>query len=403
MNPLITADDTLLLWAFLMLAALAAIYVEQNFRWAAKIPGAVFALLIALCASNLGIIPTDAPVYDAVWSYVVPLAIPLLLFQFDLRAVFKESRRLLLLFAISSFGTVLGAILGFILLSKWIPELAKIAGMISASYTGGGVNFAAMVARLEPSKDLTAATIVADNLTMACYFLILIGMVAIPQVRRIWGSPHYTQAAENPTDKNPAAAYWQAKPISLQNIAFSLGLAIFLVAVSFTVSVQLKAILGTSSVLMIQLLISLVTDKYLLLTTLTFLIIALFPRKMSALNGSQELGTYCIYLFFVVIGVPASIPLVVYNTPLLFVFALLVALTNLMITLLFGKLLKFNIEEIVLASNANIGGPTTAAALAIGQGWRDLVAPILVVGIMGYILGNYIGSLVYSVLVHFFN
>ena len=87
MTPLIPADNHLLLWAFVMLAAAAAVYAEQNFRWAAKVPGAVIALLIALAASNLGLIPTDAPVYDAVWGYIVPLAIPLLLFQLDLRGV----------------------------------------------------------------------------------------------------------------------------------------------------------------------------------------------------------------------------------------------------------------------------------------------------------------------------
>lgn len=187
---LISADNSLLLWAFLMLSAAAAIVIEQNCRWAAKIPGAVIALLIALAASNFGLIPTDAPVYDAVWGYIVPLAIPLLLFQLDLHALFKESGRLLILFLLSSIGTMVGTLVGFFLLKDHIPELDKISGMIAASYTGGGVNFAAMTARLEPDKTLTAATIVADNLMMACYFFILIGLSASIVARRIWGSPY---------------------------------------------------------------------------------------------------------------------------------------------------------------------------------------------------------------------
>ena len=32
MTPLIAADNHLLLWTFVMLAAAAAIYIEQNFR-----------------------------------------------------------------------------------------------------------------------------------------------------------------------------------------------------------------------------------------------------------------------------------------------------------------------------------------------------------------------------------
>lgn len=377
-----------------MLAAAAAIVIEQNARWAAKIPGAVIALLIALVASNLGLVPVDAPVYDAVWGYVVPLAIPLLLFQLDLHAVFKESRRLLFLFLLSSAGTMIGTVIGFLMLRSHIPELDKIAGMISASYTGGGVNFAAMAAKLQPSDSMKAATIVADNLMMACYFLILIGLSASPLVRRIWGTRH--SEPHTPSTENQAAAYWKAKDISLQNIALSLGASVLLVAVSFHLSAFLKTVFGTGENMLTDMLIGLTTDKYLLLTTLTFAFIALFPRAKNQLNGSQELGTYCIYLFFVVIGIPASIPLILQNAPLLFVFTLTVAVTNLLITLLAGKLFKYSIEEITLACNANIGGPTTAAALAIGQGWRALVGPILVIGTVGYIIGNYIGSIIYT-------
>ena len=147
-----------------------------------------------------------------------------------------------------------------------------------------------------------------------------------------------------------------------------------------------------------NMLFSLVTDKYLLLTSLTLLVIALFRNGVRKLDGSQELGTYGIYLFFVVIGIPASIPLIIQNAPLLFVFTLTVAMVNLLITLIFGKLLKFSIEEIVLACNANVGGPTTAAALAIGKGWRDLIGPILLIGTVGYIIGNYIGMFIYGLI-----
>ncbi len=73
--------------------------------------------------------------------------------------------------------------------------------------------------------------------------------------------------------------------------------------------------------------------------------------------------------------------------------------TNMLITFIFGKLLKFDLEEIILASNANIGGPTTAAAMAISKGWTSLVGPIMIVGTLGYILGNYFGILMGNILI----
>jgi len=62
------------------------------------------------------------------------------------------------------------------------------------------------------------------------------------------------------------------------------------------------------------------------------------------------------------------------------------------VSLLAGKMLKYDLEEILIVSNANIGGPTTAAAMAIAKGWKDLIGPVLVVGTIGYIIGNYIGT-----------
>ena len=36
-----------------------------------------------------------------------------------------------------------------------------------------------------------------------------------------------------------------------------------------------------------------------------------------------------------------------------------------------------------LASNTNVGGPTTAAAMAQVKNWKGLVLPVLLVGILG--------------------
>lgn len=64
----------------------------------------------------------------------------------------------------------------------------------------------------------------------------------------------------------------------------------------------------------------------------------------------------------------------------------------------FGKLFHFTLEEIILASNANIGGPTTAAAMAISQGWTKLIGPSMLTGTFGYAIGTYLGTIVFGVL-----
>lgn len=173
-EPLIAADDTLMLWGILIIVASISIILEQRFKWASRISGAIIALVMAIILSNTGIIPTESSVYDAVWSVIVPLAIPLLLFQINLKKLFRESGRLLLMFLISSIGTIAGTTLAFFALREHIPMLDKIAAMFSASYIGGGVNFAAMAAKFETPGELVSASVVADNLTMAVLFIVLI-------------------------------------------------------------------------------------------------------------------------------------------------------------------------------------------------------------------------------------
>jgi len=41
-------------------------------------------------------------------------------------------------------------------------------------------------------------------------------------------------------------------------------------------------------------------------------------------------------------------------------------------------------RELYLASNANVGGPTTAAAMAQAKQWNRLVLPALLIGVLGY-------------------
>ena len=123
------------------------------------------------------------------------------------------------------------------------------------------------------------------------------------------------------------------------------------------------------------------------------------PKFFSDIKGAQEIGTFLIYIFFVVVGVPASITLIIQKSPLLLLYCGIMVLINMLVTFIVAKIFKFSLEEAILASNANIGGPTTAAAMAISKGWSKLVGPILIVGTFGYIVGNYFGLLVGNILI----
>ncbi len=399
MTSLISPDKIWILWAIIAGWAAISIWLEQTYKWASKVTGAIIALVGAMVLANFKIIPIDAPAYDQVWSYVVPLAIPLLLFRANVRKIWKESGRILAIFLISSAGTMIGAFVGFMLLKDHVPALYKVGAMMSGSYIGGGVNFAAMSKSFEAPGELVSAAVVADNLLMALYFFVLIAIPSMAIFRKLFKHPHIDEVerAGEGGGKTMAASYWGRKEISLKDIAFAVGSAFVIVAVSGEIAGLFGRIIPTGN-LFTNLLNGLLGNKYLIMTTVTMLLATYLPNFFGEIKGSQEIGTYLIYLFFVVIGVPASIPLILQKSPLLLVFCAIMVIFNMLITFIFGKILKFDLEEILLVSNANIGGPTTAAAMAIAKGWEKLIVPILLVGTLGYIIGNYFGVFMGNIL-----
>ena len=379
MGSLISADNTWVLWAILVGDAALAIWLEQRYKWASKVTGCVLALLGMMILSNIGIIPTASPVYDSVWDYVVPLAIPLLLFQCNIKKIGKESGKLLIIYLISSVGTVLGAFAGFFALQNFVPDLNKVAAMADTFGASG---------------ELSSQAVVADNLLMALYFFVLIAMPSINFFRKHYSHPLVDEVEAGMGQS--AESYWKAKPISLQNIAFCFAASTIIVAISTAIANFFASLFPAEGATFI--LNQLLGNKYLIMTTVTMICATALPKTFNDAPGANEIGTFLIYIFFAVIGAPASIMSILTQAPLLLVYALIIVACNMLITLIFGKIFHFSLEEIILASNANIGGPTTAAAMAISKGWNKLIGPVLLIGTLGYVLGNYYGVLVGNLL-----
>ena len=236
MGTLISADDTWVLWTVLALSAALSIYLEQKYKWASKITGCILATLFTLILANLNIIPTDAPVYDAVWGYVVPLAVPLLLFNANVKKIWKESGRILVIYLLSSVGTLLGGFVAFFALKNAIPKLNDIIPMFVGTYTGGSVNFIAMSQQYEVPGKTVSAALVADNLLMAIYVFVLISLPAMAIIKKLYKQPYEDALRANTADqdqnKTMAAKYWGAKEISLKDIAFAIAIAFTIVTVS---------------------------------------------------------------------------------------------------------------------------------------------------------------------------
>lgn len=395
-ESLIAPDNTWALLALLMISVALAIWLEQKYQWASKISGAIIALLIALAASNLSVIPTSCPLYDEiVWGYAVPMGIPLLLLQCNMKKIWKETGRMMVIFLIGAAGTVAGAFIAYALLHSYVPGLEKVAAMMTGSYIGGGVNFAALTDTFDAGEIAGAAT-VADNLLMALYFFALIFAAGMKFFRKRYSHPHIDTVEANGDlrdSQTQAAAYWSRKDISLKDIGINFAYSAAVVYAAKLIAGALSGLIPDTGVVL-HMLNTFFGSEYVWITTVAMAAATFGEKQVAKLSGSQEIGTYLIYLFLFVIGVPASIYKILTETPLLLVFTAIMVCVNMLFCFVGGKLLKFDLEDIILASNANIGGPTTAAGMAISQGWSALVGPVMLVGTFGYVIGTYLGILV---------
>ena len=370
--------------AIILAGVAACIYLEQSFRWAARVSGPVLAIAGAMLLSNLKVMPADSPAYDVIESYLVPAAIPLLLFRANIIRIFRQSGSMFLCFNIAALGSVLGAFLAAAMFRNAFPRVPEVTGIMTGSYIGGSVNFVAIRNHYNVASELANPLVVADNFIMAAMFAVLFVIANSRFFRRLYPHPH-SSAADQTESHALAAQHWQRKPIALLDIAKALALTFALTALSVKLAGWIK----------VQGLPALVTaifgNTYLLLTLFTVGLTTGWHRHLERLNGAEELGTYFLYLFFFVIGLRADLLEVLRNVPVLFSYCTVIAVTNLFFTLGVGKLLRLNLEELLLSVNGTLGGPPSAVAMAISAGWPRLILPGLLAAIWGYVIGTFVG------------
>jgi uncharacterized membrane protein len=375
-DTLIAPDSTWLLGAILLIAAGLGLLSEGT-ALGARLSGAVITLLTTFVLSNLRIIPTTALVYDTVWSYLVPLAIPLLLFTANLRRIIFEAGPTLKGFFLGATGTVLGAVIAFHLIP--LGEHAwQLAAIFSATYIGGSINYMGTAEAVGlRTGDLLTAGIATDNLMMTLYFLLLL---LVPSLG--WLQAQYLIPASNlplpgedssSLDKHPRPIINPA--LHLPSLLPALALSSSLFAISHLFERHFNWAGGGT----------------LLLIGLTIIIATLCPRLMEKLQSAHQLGILFMQIFFAAIGASANITVVLAVGPRLFFFAGLILTVHLTILLIGGKLFRLSLPEIIIASNANMGGPTTAAALAAARRWDTLIIPGILCGTLGYAIATFVG------------
>jgi uncharacterized membrane protein len=370
--PLIGPEQDFALWSILIALASFGFWCER-YPWGRKYSGVMLLIAGGILLANLKIIPTSAPAYDAVWDYLVPIAIPLLLFQADLKSIVRESGPTLIAFIIGGAAVAAGALIGVSILDLG-PNEAELAGIFTGTYIGGSLNFAA-VAEASGMQDGSslAAAIAADNVATNLHFLLIIFVPGIAWLANRYPTHHMDNAVQV-ADEHQANVH-RIKDLSIAGLLAALALAFMLAALGKA----LAAFAGTP-------------QFAILVTTLLTLILATsLPRQVKKLSGHSEAGNVMMFIFLASVGATADIWQLVAMGPVLFVFASVIIIVHLVILFGVGKMLKIDLAELAMASAVCIGGPSSAPALASAKGWHDLLIPGVLAGTFGYAVGSFVG------------
>lgn len=365
--------------AILVLSAMA--FASERTVIGQKITGTVVVILLAIAAANMGLIPHSAPAYSFIFSYIVPMLIPLFLFQADVRRLAKEASRTTAAFLVATLGTVAGVIVAALLLdlsqlgaaSDLAAERreAGIVGLFASTYIGGSVNYAALgeITGLSQDASFFSAATAADNLFSAV-FLSVIALIPGAQ----WLTRRFVAhtASSNVVLEKP-----EVTPAS---IVYSLAAAGSIVAITDLLCWWLD----------------IPSWRYAIMTIITVGIATALPQVRVWFAGAFEIGVALSFTFFAAIAAGADIRAMISVAPLLIVLVLILLSVHLIVLLAIGRRLGLTIPELLTASNAAILGATTAPAMAAAKGWHDQVTPGVLVGVIGYALGTFIGTALFQ-------
>ena len=355
-------------------SASAGEFIAEKTRFGKALSGPVATMLVGALFINVAApagIVLDLKDLRVAQTALVSISTPLLLMGANLRAIVKGAGPLILPFAFGSIGTCIGACIAASLFASSLSasldtgagDVSGIIAALAAKNVGGGFNFVAVTESVGVSSVAVALALAADNIAALLYF---------PLNSIFAGQGDDDNDADDAVVSEAGAGEWMgrdgggfgAREISLC-LAFSLGILSALEVSGFGAKGRM---LPTA-------------------TAVTIIVATCFNKTIdshpSMRAAGEALSRVFLGLFFasaglaggLVIGIDASALF-----PLLGALACVYA-SHILFVACAQFVFKISPYEAAVVSNANVGGPATAAALAASMG-KDTTVPICL-GILG--------------------
>ena len=377
---MISPTNDIGIWTTLLAICYFGIYGERQ-GWFKNISGALVIIIVGGLLSSIGFIPSasdpniDVDVYDWVFTYFIPFAIPMLLFNVEIKRMIKETGNLLAPFLIGALGVVIGALVAFYLIDLG-EESYKIAGTFIGTYTGGSVNFMAVANALDfLESPLFPSVIAVDNVFTNLYIVLLFAMPGMAFISRFYPVENIEINEELKEVKTTSSLSY------LEQICVCFLISGLILLISSFIAPIISQWIGTE-----------IDLKILLITLIIIVGVNLAPRFFQKFEKvAYDLGMLMMYIFLAVIGAASDLKELIGSTPGVLLMATFILLVHLAVIMLGSRFFKVSLREIMIASCANIAGPSVAAPMAITFGMKKAVTPAILISLMGYVIGTFLG------------
>ncbi|MDD4141329.1 MAG: DUF819 family protein [Bacteroidales bacterium] len=360
-------------------------------KMANKIGTVLLCYIIGLIFGQLFIGDVNSNIPDILSTILVPLSLPMLLFETDLKKWKRVAGKSFISMIIAIVGLVISISVGYLIFKDRLPEADKVGGLLAGLYTGGTPNLASIKIALGIDEATYIAVNTADICIGALYVLFLISFAKkvfskiLPPYK---GATSDTQAyTEGLPEENRVIKRLKSwiRYVSFPNILAAFGVSLLIAAISAAVGFLLiknEAFQMAALILMI--------------TTLSIIAATLKPIKK--IKGSFDTGMYLILIFSIVVASMADLSSFSDAVLPLLGYVAIATFGTLILHILGCKIFKVDVDTAIVTSAALICSPPFVPVVCGAIKNRDVMVSGLTIGIIGYAVGNYLGVLIAYIL-----
>lgn len=383
---------------FAVLCAVAAgwFFIAQVTGWKLfqYVPPLIFIYATPVFLNNFGILPKASPVYAGLSEYLLSAFIVLMLIKVDFVSTVRIMGRGVLVMLMGTAGVVVGAVLSYLVVHRWLaPDAWTGVGALAGSWIGGTGNMAAVAEMLETPPEQFGLAVLADNVVYLVWLPLLLASRNVAERFNAWTgvSPERMQRIEAAS----AAVLGEERPAEMRDFIY---LAAIAAGVTWICTLLAPVLFGhtarlappllelTGGQVDLTVILSESAWRILLITTVA---LALSSTPVSRLPMATNLGTAMIYVFVAGMGARASLAGFA-QAPAFLLGALLWIFIHGAFCVLGAKLLKVDVHSTAIASAANIGAAASAPIVAAFH--RPSLVPVsILMALIGYAVGNYLG------------